>query len=978
MLSFSKSIFYTGFISFVFILFYSCAQTGSISGGDKDTIPPYMLYSEPVIADTGFTGDQIKITFNEYFVLKDINQEFISSPPLKEFPKIKSKKHTLILNIIDTLKVPETYTFYFGNAITDLNEGNVLENFKFIFSTGNLVDSFAISGRLRNAEDLKVPESTLVMAYRKHQDSVPYQMVPDYLSKIDTSGNFSISNIQGGAYKIFAIQDLNGDLMLNPTEPRAFLDSIIIPQREIIVNIDSLKAGTILHDINDTTYADTLQRDSVIITEKHYTYPNNVFLYLFAEVNNWQRFSGYTREKRGKVNFTFDVPINKTYQMRPLNFTLDSSQYLLEINPKKDSLLYWFRDTTIQNIDTLKFEISYETIDSLNNTVIKTDTVFAEFREKRDDDAWKKEKNKDTTKTVKIEYLTFKYNLEENKLDLKTNLKLEVSEPLASIDTQKIKLFEIIDTNTIDTKEQKILRILRTAPNEIFVRFKRPIVNKVQFVLLDIKKDNWYQQIKQADSISYYFKIMDNELAGTDSLFFKVEYDNDFFLGQIQELCDTVKLALEHQRLKSKSREKDNFIELSFNKPLQNPLHLFALNYPEKKNAFRLQQNQLKDSLKISIIDNELTQLDTIRLSLKSLDYINLAGDSIFYTDTVTMVFHEKKQYLCAYDRFKQEEASLIFNKTLSENIRIEALNFEADKWNIITYNFTKDTVKIKITNSDIQQKDSLELIVHYKDRNRHGNIKEFADTIVLISKKQFEIQKKETEDQKIKEDTKPQIVHIYYPVSFNLWKDSSLLRIYHISTEWKPDTKYRIEVDSMAFTGFLSHYNQYNQLDFATQKEDYYAVLNVNIKNIVPDFSIPADTLQTDTISSDSVQINSKPVVYSDFLKQRVSKVLGNGQIIVQLVSLDKEENEEIFIEYRLSSDKNLEIGYINPKTYRLKVIFDRNGNGKWDTGNYLKHIQPEKVIYFPKKFEMKEGWEMNLDWDIGKDLIKSLKKGD
>ena len=972
-----KTLFFTVSIILIYWLFNSCAQIGSISGGDKDTLAPVMLYSEPAYADTGVTGNRIKITFDEYFTLEDINQEFIASPPFNEFPKFKMKKHTLIIDIPDTLKKPETYTLYFGNAIADLNEKNILENFKFVFSTGSVVDSFAISGRLRNAEDLKVPESSFVVVYRINEDSIPFKVKPDYLSKIDTSGNFSISNIAGGAYKIFAFKDLNGNLMLDPMEDRAFLDTLIVPQREIIVHVDSLKAGTILHDINDTTYADTLQRDTVIITEEHFTYPNNVFLYQFPEINKYQRFAGYNREKRGKLNLTFTIPVNEKYSLKPLNFVLTEGTYIEEINPEKDSLLYWFRDTSVQNIDTLQFEISYESIDSLNNPLVITDTVFAEFREKKADDAWKKEKNRDTVKTEKIEYLNIQPDLEKNKLDLNTSLQFEVSEPLFSIDTAKIKLFEIIDTNTVDTKEQKIIRAIRISENELLIQFRRKIAKRLKLSLAGKPQEEYFTQIRQADSTSYYFKLNDNELAKTDSLDIIIEYDNNFFFDQIQELKDTVKLGLSPQRLKYKNRDKDDMLLLAFLKPLNHKIELHTLNYSGKSGTFRLAQNPLKDSLKILIRDNDLRMQDTIKLSIKSLDYINLKGDSIFYTDTITMVYHEKEQYLAAYERLKPNKVKLIFNKSLSGNLNITALNFKQEKWYSPKFNPAKDTVQLNIFNPDISRKDSLKVVISYQDKNRHQELKEFSDTLWLINKQKKEFKEKET-TKKQEIQAKAQIVHVDYPVKYNFWQDSSLLRIYHINTEWKADTKYKLRIDSMAFEGFLAHYNQDFEQEFSTQKEDYYALLNINIKNIHPDFSnIKSDSLNVDTTSTDTLII-SKPVVYSEFLKNRTKKVLGEGQIIVQLLKTDKDGNEDLFREYILKEDKKLEISYINPATYRLKVIFDRNANGKWDTGNYLEHIQPEKVIYFPKNFEMKEGWEMNTDWDIGKSLIKSLEEGD
>ncbi|OQY04186.1 MAG: hypothetical protein B6I20_03545 [Bacteroidetes bacterium 4572_117] len=483
MLSSSKHTFYLGLLLFITGLFYSCAQIGSISGGLKDTIQPIMIYSQPVFADTAFSEKKVVLTFDEYFVIKGINEEFISSPPLKEFPEIKTKKRSLVVKIEDTLVKPATYVFYFGNAIADLNESNVLENFRFVFSTGSEVDSFSIAGSLKKAFDLQIPEKALVMVYQNSGDSIPYLSRPDYLSKIDSSGNFSIDFIREGKYKIFALQDLNGNLMFDKKENLAFLDSLIIPKREITINIDSVKAGTILHDIDNPEYADSLVNDTIIITEDHKTKPNNIFLYMFAEKQFKQRLSDNSRPLKGKLNLTFDIPISEKYQLKPLNFSISDNDYLLELNEEKDSLLYWYKDTVVQAIDTLKFELKFASVDSLDNAIIETDTVFFEFREKKDAYAGNKKKEKaDTIK--KVEYLNFSYKLDNNKLDLKQNLSFELETPPIKLDTSLIKLYEIRDTSTVDTKEQKIVRAVRTSENQIFIEFARPIINMLDFNIL--------------------------------------------------------------------------------------------------------------------------------------------------------------------------------------------------------------------------------------------------------------------------------------------------------------------------------------------------------------------------------------------------------------------------------------------------------------------------------------------------------------
>jgi len=900
MFSNSKHSFNLGLLLFITGLFYSCAQIGSISGGLKDTIPPVMIYSEPVFADTSFTDNKLKITFNEYFVLEGINEEFLSSPPLKEFPEFKNKKHSLIIKLFDTLITPVTYVFDFGYAITDLNEKNILENFRFVFSTGNMVDSFSIAGRLKNAFDLSIPEKALVMVYHDNKDSIPYLSMPDYLSKIDSSGNFSIDFIKEGHYKMLALQDLNGNLMLDPMENLAFLDSIIIPKREIITNIDSLKAGTILHDVNDSTYRDSLVNDTVIITEKHFTYPDNVFLYLFAEEKTKQRLTEYSREKKGKINLTFDTPISENYQLIPLNFNVSEENYLLEVNPEKDSLLYWYKDTVVQNIDTLEFELKFLTTDSLDNPEIKTDTVYFEYREKKDSKAWKKKKEaSDTIK--KIEYLNITYKLENNKLDLNKNLSFEVETPLLKTDTSLIRLYEIRDTSTVDTKEQKITRAIRTSENQIFIEFKRPIINKLDFVSLDSAKSNWYSLKSRIDSTIFHYQITDEELAGTDTLNLIVNYDNRFFLGQIQELSDTIKLGTIQQGLKGKKRDEDNKIELNFDKPLTNLVELYSINFPEIKNAFRIKKNTVGDSLKITIVNNKIRLTDTIKLSLKSLDYTNLNRESVFYTDTITLIYREKEQYLSNFGRTKKNSFKLIFNKSIYGNVNIEAQSFTVNtKWFTLDKNKVGDTLSYTITDDFVSDMDTLDLVVNYQDRDRKKNITSYSDSLLLIKGQQKTVKEKLKKEMVTAFKNDPKVVHIYVPLKYKLWQDSMLLRIYHFATDWQEDTKYRITADSIAYTGYFKHFNKFNQYEFATRKKDYYALLNLKISNLIPDFSlgnkdsVNVDSLITglvDTLTIDKPDSTSleKP---SQFLIDNALKLIGEANFILQLIN----EKDEVF----------------------------------------------------------------------------------
>ena len=131
-------------LSILFILaalFYGCAQQGSPSGGAKDEDPPVVVEAKPSNYSNNFNAEKIFITFDEFIVLDNVNQELIISPPFEEKPEIKLRKKTIIIQFEEGLRENTTYTFNFGNAIKDLHEGNKLINFEYVFATGEEIDS---------------------------------------------------------------------------------------------------------------------------------------------------------------------------------------------------------------------------------------------------------------------------------------------------------------------------------------------------------------------------------------------------------------------------------------------------------------------------------------------------------------------------------------------------------------------------------------------------------------------------------------------------------------------------------------------------------------------------------------------------------------------------------------------------------------------------------------------------------------------
>ena len=222
------------------IILISCARVGSPTGGPKDEKPPVSISAEPDFGSTNFKGHKIKINFNEYIKFKDLNKQLIVSPPLKYQPEVTPlgiASKSITIKIKDTLRPHTTYTFNFGNSIVDNAEGNVLKQFKYVFSTGDYIDSLEIKGNILNIMSDELPKNTTVMLYAldsTYNDSVIYKTKPNYVGNTLDSTLFSITNIKEGNYKIFALKDANANMVYDPrVDQIAFQnDTVKIPSED--------------------------------------------------------------------------------------------------------------------------------------------------------------------------------------------------------------------------------------------------------------------------------------------------------------------------------------------------------------------------------------------------------------------------------------------------------------------------------------------------------------------------------------------------------------------------------------------------------------------------------------------------------------------------------------------------------------------------------------------------------------------------
>ena len=205
-----------------------CAQIGMPTGGPRDSIAPVLVSASPKVNSVNVTGNKITLTFNEYIELKEVQTNVLISPFPKRQPQINYKLKTVTVKLKDTLMPNTTYSINFGKAIVDNNEGNPYDEFTYVFSTGNTIDSLMLDGRVVVAETGKADSTLVVLLYRNADDSAVHKRKPDFLAKVSGKGNFSFLNLPAGTFKIYALKDGDGGRTYNSKkELFAFADTDI-------------------------------------------------------------------------------------------------------------------------------------------------------------------------------------------------------------------------------------------------------------------------------------------------------------------------------------------------------------------------------------------------------------------------------------------------------------------------------------------------------------------------------------------------------------------------------------------------------------------------------------------------------------------------------------------------------------------------------------------------------------------------------
>ena len=415
------------------LLLYACANIATPTGGLYDVDPPKVVKATPDFNSLNNSKTKIEIIFDENIKIEKPMDKVIIAPPQQKFPIIKAQGRKAVVELEDELLPNTTYTIDFTDAIVDNNEGNALENFSYSFSTGDHIDTLAVSGTVLKAENLEPAQGIYVGVHSNLNDTAFTNLPFERISRTDSRGKFTIKGIAEGEYKVYALNDLNRSYSYdNPQEEIAFLDSIFTPSSEPALR-------------NDTVFIDSLTIDT--IHEIKYTRftPDNILLRSFESGFQRQYLQKHERTLAHKLELFFAAPTE------PAEFALlepspsSDNWFVKESSVTNDTLSIWITDSLIYNADTVKLKVDYLRTDTLNNHVLNTDTLSFTMRGRKPKETKPDKKEEGDEEEIIIQHLNIKNNIQSSH-EIYNSLFLEFEEPLANFDATKIQLKHEVDS----------------------------------------------------------------------------------------------------------------------------------------------------------------------------------------------------------------------------------------------------------------------------------------------------------------------------------------------------------------------------------------------------------------------------------------------------------------------------------------------------------------------------------------------------
>ena len=432
---------------------FGCAKVSAPTGGPKDTDPPVPLRSHPVNYSTNFKDKKFIVEFDEFVDLKNVSQELLVSPPVENKPKVVMRGKKMIVRINNDLADSTTYNFNFFNSITDLNEGNILENFQFEFSTGDTFDSTYMGGIVTDAFNGMPLAGVSVMLYRNFSDSTPRTQKPECIGRTNNDGLFIVPNMKANQkYFVFALRDMNNNNKFDlPNESIAFCDSTIQPSFKPVIVYDTI---TLIESISRDK-KDTVFRDSIYSYTEMVTTLDDISLNLFTEENHIQYLHDVYRPNNRMIAVAFNDIVDSTFSIKPITDSVfDTKWSIIENKLPTDSVLIWITDSALYKQDTLKMQVSYTMKDSNNADYLRIDTlefisksVSKKQTKKKDNNLLsrlKKDDKEEKKEEKKVSELKLQHNL-ESEFDLVKPIVIKTNYPIDSYNDKMVSITKIED-----------------------------------------------------------------------------------------------------------------------------------------------------------------------------------------------------------------------------------------------------------------------------------------------------------------------------------------------------------------------------------------------------------------------------------------------------------------------------------------------------------------------------------------------------
>ena len=469
------------------LLCVSCANRGTgPQGGPRDTIPPMVVKESPMNGSLNFDAKRIEIHFDEYIQLDNVQKNVLISPPQQTPPEVKAIGKNVSVVFNEPLQDSTTYTIGFGAAICDYNEKTPLHDYVYSFSTGDVIDSLSISGRVYDAANLDPISDVLVGIHTNHADSALGTIPFTRIARANEEGYFTIHNMRSGIYRLYALNDISRDYLYQPGEALAFADSLVRPYTELREVSDTIWRDTLGIDpaTKDTLF--TRQIDSVVIAEQIFYLPDTLVLWYFTENKQRHYFKGVYREEQHAFTLIFSAPQDSLPTIRALrpsevdSLANDSSWVdwmdyaLLQSNATYDTMTYWLTDSLAIKQDSIYMEMRYMISDSVYNLIPQTDTVLAVYRRPRmSEKAWE-----NVQRQKRERKLEMKSNA-SSKFEIYDTLHIQSPFPLDSLKTELLHLVHVEEDTIVtpipfvihacDSLKQRIQLVANLEPAESYM-----------------------------------------------------------------------------------------------------------------------------------------------------------------------------------------------------------------------------------------------------------------------------------------------------------------------------------------------------------------------------------------------------------------------------------------------------------------------------------------------------------------------------